>query len=174
MLFRKLVLAALPAAVFSQGTPDLATALGSNANLSTLAGLIKSQPQLLQSLLSSAQNITVLAPNNDALNAVLNSTGSSLASDPGAISALLSYHVLNGTYYASQITNHSSFVPTLLTNSSYVNVTGGQVVEAILGHGNVSVISGLLQNSTVVQAVSFPSKYCEETALGGSKKLPTR
>jgi uncharacterized surface protein with fasciclin (FAS1) repeats len=159
MLLRKLVLAALPAVAFSQGTPDLATALGSNANLSTLAGLIKSQPQLLQSLLSSAQNITVLAPNNDALDAVLNSTGSSLASDPGAISALLSYHVLNGTYYASQITNHSSFVATLLTNSSYANVTGGQVVEAILGNGNVSVISGLLQNSTVVQAVSFPSKY---------------
>jgi len=40
----------------------------------------------------------------------------------------------------------------LLTNSSYVNVTGGQVVEAISAHGNVSVISGLLQNSTVVEA----------------------
>jgi uncharacterized surface protein with fasciclin (FAS1) repeats len=156
MLFRKFTLAALPALVFSQGTPDLATALGSNANLSTLASLIKGQPQLLQTLLSSAQNITVLAPNNDALNAVLNSTvGQSLSSDPGAVAALLSYHVLNGTFYSSQIANTSVFVPTLLTNSSYANVTGGQVVEAISAHSNVSVISGLLQNSTVVEAVKL-------------------
>jgi len=151
-MFKKLLLAALPAFVLSQSTPDLATALGANANLSTLAGLVKSQPQLLQSLLTNAKNITILAPNNAALNAVLNATGSSLASDPGAVAALLSYHVLNGTYYSSQIKNISAFIPTLLTNSSYANVTGGQVVESILGHGNVSVISGLLQNSTVVQA----------------------
>src|ERR1700761_3814131 len=107
MLFKKLVSLFLPAVVLAQGTPDLATALGANANLSVLAGLVKAQPQLLQAL-GSATNITILAPNNNALSTLLNTTaGKSLASDPGAVTALLSYHVLNGTYFSSQIMNTS-------------------------------------------------------------------
>jgi uncharacterized surface protein with fasciclin (FAS1) repeats len=157
MLFKKLFYFLLPVAIYAQGTPDLSTALGANANLSVLAGLIKSQPQLLQTLIGSAQNITILAPNNNALSALLNTTaGKSLATDPAAVAALLSYHVLNGTYYSSQIKNISAFIPTLLTNASYANVTGGQRVQALLAHGNVTVISGLELNSTVVQAVCLP------------------
>jgi len=87
------------------------------------------------------------------LSSLLNTTaGKSLATDPGAVAALLSYHVLNGTFYSSQIKNISAFIPTLLTNASYANVTGGQRVQALLAHGNVTVISGLELNSTVVQA----------------------
>lgn len=152
MLFKRLVSLFIPVAVYAQGTPDLTTALNSNGNLSVLAGLVKAQPQLLQAL-GSATNITILAPNNNALSTLLNTTeGKTLAADSGAVAALLSYHVLNGTYFSSQVTNTSAFIPTLLNNATYSNVTGGQRVEALLAHGNVEVFSGLLQNSTVVQA----------------------
>ena len=155
MLFKNLVSLVLPAVIYAQGTPDLTTALGANGNLSVLAGLVKGQPQLLQAL-GSAKNITILAPNNDALSTLLNTTaGKSLAADPGAVAALLSYHVLNGTYYSSQVKNMSAFIPTLLNNATYANVTGGQRVQALLAHSNVTLISGLLQNSTVIQAVSL-------------------
>jgi len=39
-----------------------------------------------------------------------------------------------------------------LTNATYANVTGGQRVQALLAHNNVTLISGLEQNSTVVTA----------------------
>lgn len=39
-----------------------------------------------------------------------------LATDAGAVQALLQYHVLNGTYPAGAITNMSVFVPTNLVN----------------------------------------------------------
>jgi len=147
-MYTKLFVSALASVALAQTTPDLTTALGGNSDLSSLVALIKTQPQLLASL-GSAKNITILAPNNAALAGVANS---SLATNAAAVSALLSYHVLNGTYPASAVSNTSAFIPTLLTDKAYSNVTGGQVVEAVLAHGNVSIITGLLQNSTVTQA----------------------
>lgn len=132
-------------------TPDLAGALASqNSSLSLLSGLLQSQPQLVTAL-SSANNITILAPNNNAIQQFLNMSGgnSSMAS-PGMIAALLQYHVLNGTYFGSNVTNTSAFIPTLLTNNTYSNVTGGQRVEARLDQGNVTFFTGLKNNASVV------------------------
>ena len=77
--------------------------------------------------------------------------------DSGAVAALLSYHVLKGSYPASAFTNSSQFIPTLLTNTTYANVTGGQVVEARLNGSDVNIFSGLLAKSMVVTAVRFLS-----------------
>lgn len=60
-----------------------------------------------------------------------------------------SYHVLQGNY--SNITN-TSFIPTSLEPSAYANVTGGQRVQALASGSNVTFFSGLLQNSSVVNA----------------------
>lgn len=99
------------------------------------------------------QNITILAPNNDALASFINSTaGAGASTDPSALAALLTYHVLNGSYPGSAFTNTSAFIPTFLSNSSYANVTGGQVVKASLSGTNVSITSGLLSQSRVVTA----------------------
>jgi uncharacterized surface protein with fasciclin (FAS1) repeats len=151
-MYTKLIVSALASVALAQNPPTLTAALSGNSDLSSLAALIQTQPQLVAAL-GGASNITILAPNNAALNGVANS---SLASNSAAVSALLSYHVLNGSYPASAVTNTSAFIPTLLTDTAYTNVTGGQVVEALLSHGNVSIITGLLQNSTVTQAVSDP------------------
>jgi uncharacterized surface protein with fasciclin (FAS1) repeats len=117
--------------------------------------LLQAQPALLATL-GNATNITVLAPSNEALAAFLNSSaGAAAASIPSAVEALLTYHVLNGTYPASAFTNTSQFIPTFLTNSSYANITGGQRVEAVLNGTHVEIFSGLLQKSTVTTAVGF-------------------
>jgi uncharacterized surface protein with fasciclin (FAS1) repeats len=96
---------------------------------------------------------TCLQPDNNALGGLLNSSaGQQLATNPAGIQALFEYHILNGSYPSSAITNMTKFIPTALTNQSYTNVTGGQSVKAMMSGGKVEFISGLLQNCTVVQA----------------------
>ncbi|KAL1898265.1 hypothetical protein Sste5346_003673 [Sporothrix stenoceras] len=153
MLFKNL----LPAAAFVTGATaaSLSDVLASqNSTLSTLNSLLASNPDIVKTL-SDASDITLLAPSNDALSKFLSnpSNAATVVSQTGLLDALLSYHVLNGTLYASNFTNSSIFVPTWLSNSSYANVTGGQVVEASLTNGsNVTFWSALKQNSTVSQA----------------------
>jgi transforming growth factor-beta-induced protein len=65
------------------------------------------------------------------------------------ITALLQYHVLNGSVPASAFTTSAQFIPTLLTNTSFSNVTGGQVVMGMLSGKTVEVFSGLKEKSTV-------------------------
>lgn len=126
--------------------------ISGNNLLSNLTSFISQFPGLL-TVLSVASNITVLAPSNDAFSKFLNSSaGLQLAGEPDIVQALLEYHVLNGTYSASEIQNNTMFIPTLLTNSSFTNVTGGQRVEATTDNGNVTFFSGLDQESGVVQA----------------------
>lgn len=133
---------------------NLTSVLSSNSDLSTLTSVLSAFPNLVAAL-GSASNITILAPSNEAFANVGNSTvGQAIkANDTAAIQAVLTYHVLNGTYNSSQITSTPSFVPTHLTNEAYTNVTDGQVVEALNTTDGVQFISGLLANSTVTQAV---------------------
>ncbi|KEQ88236.1 FAS1 domain-containing protein, partial [Aureobasidium pullulans EXF-150] len=93
---------------------------------------------------SNMRNITLLAPSNAAL-ASLNSSGVALTSE--LVQALISYHTLNGTIMAADINNVTSAFPhTHLTNPSFSNVTGGQVVEAILVNETAYFFSGLKNN----------------------------
>jgi len=153
MLLKQLSLAALAGYALAQNQ-DLVSTLSGNSNLSALVGLLNSTG--LVGALGGSSNITVLAPSNQAIETLLNSSaGAQLASNPGLVTAALQYHVLNGTYRAEQITNTSVFVPTLLTNETYTNVTGGQRVQAMRSaDGNVTFFSGLVMNSTVTQPVS--------------------
>jgi len=158
MKLKHLSLAALvSSAATAQTLPDLNSILSNTTQVSNLTDILKGNPALVESL-SSAKDITILAPNNDAFAKLLsNPDVAALAADPDFISALLTYHVLNGTYSASDLTNTSAFVPTLLTDEAYANVTGGQVVEGVKVGDDVLFFSGLLQNSTVVQAVRIQS-----------------
>uniref|UniRef100_A0A8H7KDL8 FAS1 domain-containing protein n=1 Tax=Bionectria ochroleuca TaxID=29856 RepID=A0A8H7KDL8_BIOOC len=102
-------------------------------------------------MLNSLTDITILAPNNDALKTFLGNTSVSDIS-PQQIGAILSYHVLNGTYYSDNVTDTPSFLPTLLNATEFTNVTGGQVVEAIKTDNNVTFLSGFRKQSNVTQA----------------------
>jgi uncharacterized surface protein with fasciclin (FAS1) repeats len=121
-------------------------------NSSCPTGLLSAQPALV-STLTGLTNITILAPHNSAFSTFLNTTAGKTASmDPSAVASLLTYHVLNGSYPASAFTSTPLFIPSLLTNASYANVTGGQVVEAIASGSSVTFTSGLLSKSTVTTA----------------------
>ena len=151
MSLKHLCILALAGCALAQ-TPNLTQALNSSSDLTQLQALLALNPQLLQTL-SGASNITILAPSNQAFSKIDNATLSGLAANQGLVTAVLQYHVLNGTYLSSAITNASTFVPTLLTNPLFTNVTGGQVVKAIKQNGNVTFYSGLLSNSSVSRAV---------------------
>jgi len=130
---------------------NLTTVIAGNENLSGLASLLTSSPDLANAL-GSAQNITLLAPNNDALGA-LNSSGLlSSSSQEGLIQALLNYHVLIGVFNSSNITETPAFPATLLNNTAYANVTGGQVVDIRAEDDEVTVVTGFKNNVTVTEA----------------------
>jgi uncharacterized surface protein with fasciclin (FAS1) repeats len=132
----------------AQSLTDVLSA--NNDTLSALAELLSSQTDLVETL-GQASNITILAPNNDALSSLLDSSLLENA-DAGLVPALLTYHVLNGTYFAENVTETPAFIPTLLTNSTYSNVTGGQVVEAVAEGDTVSFYSALKARANVTQA----------------------
>lgn len=53
------------------------------------------------------------------------------------------------------------FIPTLLTNNAYSNVSGGQVVQNVKQSGDVVVfVSGQGSRSSLTQAVSFLFNCC--------------
>lgn len=151
MQFRQLLPLALASAISAQSSMSLTDALNSqNSTLSKLNSLLQSTG--LTSQLNNLQNVTILAPSNDAVNLALNSSDSTaLLANQGALTALLQYHILNGSYMLDSFQNTSEFIATDLNNQTYSNVTGGQRVECRrAANGNVTFFSALKQNATVV------------------------
>ncbi|EPE32448.1 FAS1 [Glarea lozoyensis ATCC 20868] len=141
---------ALGAIASAQSLTDVLA--NNTAELSTLISLLSAQPAIV-SALGSASDITILAPNNAAFAAFLATPeGTAAGGDPSTVAALLTYHVVNGTFYASDFSSTPAFAPTLLSNTTFTNVTGGQVVEAVSDGTNVTILSGLLAESKVVAA----------------------
>ena len=68
--------------------------------------------------------------------------------------ALIQYHIANGTHPSATFGLQPLFVPTLLTNSNYTNVTGGQVVEIATLNNTPTIVTGVKATSQVVEAVS--------------------
>ncbi|KAH6695006.1 FAS1 domain-containing protein [Plectosphaerella plurivora] len=156
MYSETLVALLLATGAFAQDSNQrtLTEALASNnASLSSLSRLIGTLPAGVVEQLNQANNITILAPNNDALADFISNSTEAIASDPGLVTAVLNYHILNGTFYESNLTASSSalFVPTLLSNETYTRVTGGQRVEVISGDDGVTVYSALKEASKVVE-----------------------
>ncbi|KAI9882225.1 MAG: hypothetical protein M1823_006027 [Watsoniomyces obsoletus] len=154
MQFKTLSLTALLSAAATAQNMNLTALLTGAPELSNLTTYVSMFPQLLTTL-ASASNITILAPSNEAFAKLLASPAGAaiMANDTAAIQAVLSYHVLNGTYPASAIPEMmSAFVPTLLTSPRFTNVTGGQRVGAMRSGSNVNITSGLKAMSMVTRA----------------------
>jgi uncharacterized surface protein with fasciclin (FAS1) repeats len=122
--------------------------------------------------LSSAKNITLVAPSDNAFKQFLAvPANKAAASNSNTLMQVLQYHVLNGNFPAAAFTSTMQFIPTMLTGSSsntttkvsmnastsLTDVTGGQVVGAIAMGSKVMVMSGLKAMSTVQTAVSGPT-----------------
>ena len=148
-MYRTLLsLAALSAGVYAQA--PLAQLLNSTAALSNLTSLFTTYAPQTLTALASASNITILAPSNAAFAAL-----GPLPQSPdlaNMVTALLTYHVINGSYSASQLSAGTKFLPTMLSDPAYANVTGGQRVESEPMDGSVGFYSGLFSMSMVSQA----------------------
>lgn len=146
---KQLVSLALASVASAQSITDL---IGQTPSLSTLGALVAANPPILDAL-SNASNITIFAPTNDAFSNFLTSAvNQSIAADPGLVAAVLQYHVASGAIPSTAITSTPAFPKTLLTNSTFTNVTGGQVVKAQAVDGGVVITSGLLSESHVTTA----------------------
>ncbi len=132
-----------------------------NATLSVLNGFLDQRQELLNTF-SNAKDITVLAPSNNALNSLSSDMVNKVSTDPTFLTALLKYHVLNGTYYTSNFTgaSNSLFIPTFMNETTYTNVTGGQrMVSSVNSNGDLQLSSGPQDFSKVQNTVCllFPS-----------------
>lgn len=149
MLGKTFVSAALASVAAAQSLTQVLTANNQTSMLATVLGQV---PGLVSTLGNITGNITLLAPSNNALNALLTSPGGqAVASNQAALTALLSYHVLNGSFPAAAFNSTPSFARTTLGNGSYAQVSGGQRVEGLAMNGTVYIYSGFDNNSTVVQ-----------------------
>jgi len=141
---------------------SLVDVISSQADLSTLLDILSISPDLVATL-GNASNITIFAPTNSAFAAIpANSTqGLAIAArDINVTTSLLNYHVLQGNYSSSNFTETPMYYPTLFDNRSIIanipqaNITGGQNLGLFRNGSTYQVISGQLQTSNVVQAVS--------------------
>merc|ERR1711939_1257328 len=135
----------------SSGMMNLTALLSGTDSLSSLNDLVGNYPDFAATL-ASWEDVTILAPSNDALETLMNSDAGSMLDNDEFVQSLLRYHVLNGTVYSSNITQTPIFAPTYLNSSMYSNVTGGQVVAAQMEDGEAQFVSGLKQVSTVSEA----------------------
>ncbi|KZF21580.1 FAS1 domain-containing protein [Xylona heveae TC161] len=138
-------------AASSDTTPDLTELMTNNKNLTSFNALIRKYGDIYATL-SFEQDVTILAPSDDAFNKLPYSSLNEVfeKNDTDTIRALLHYHVLNGTHTASSFNGSFQFIPTHLYNSSYSNVTGGAAVSIVKQAGDVIVaVSGEGSRSTL-------------------------
>merc|ERR1712230_354541 len=165
MRFSSLLTASMASVVAGQGLTQTLMDQPSLSNLTTYLNLF---PTLLNEL-SSMSNITLLAPSNMAFETALNSsTGAAFtANNTDVISALFSYHVLNGTVgYSSMLTNGSTLttmdgIPVTITiQDSEIFVNSARVVtqDVLVANGVMHVIDGVL-NPGIDTSTCF--QWCE-------------
>lgn len=142
--------------------PSFAEAASSVDQVSSLVNVL--QEDRLSSVLSLLGDAgTVLAPNNDALEEFLGTdAGQRFQNDDDFAIALLKYHSLLGVFDASAFPSGglltSRWFETSLYNSSARPNVGGYV-----SGGEVTLLSGGLEESKVVQAVSTKNLSCRRS-----------
>ncbi|KAH7370198.1 FAS1 domain-containing protein [Rhexocercosporidium sp. MPI-PUGE-AT-0058] len=115
--------------------------LQTNPELSTLYSYVNGSANAT-SFLANSNNFTFLAPNNEAISALVKSQGNATLTGD-LILASIQYGMLKGGFPTLSFSNESQFVSTNLANPSFANVTGGQAVELTVdGEGNPRVVSG--------------------------------
>lgn len=154
------------AALTFASAQNLSTVLSGQSSLSTLVELLNQNPNITD-YLASQPNVTLFAPNNDALQSIVENGGifsiGKASSDPTLIEQTLRYHLYRGVIWSEEITEIPQFPHGYLNYSTGVldgevsgsNVTGGQVVQLGLSEDeNAIVTSGIKSPSQIVTAVS--------------------
>ena len=144
-------------AVAQQDLPGL---LSSNKNLSEFESLLQQFPNVYKNISSAQGGVTVFAPSNAAFDK-LNYTVLAPAftsENVDVIHELLYYHAAQGVHASNSFGGGQfHFLPTMQTNQSYANVTGGQVISVVEQAGNHFVaVSGLAVRSSMTETVCSP------------------
>jgi hypothetical protein len=155
-LFRKHCFCLLAALVSHGSAITLLEVLQSTEQLSSLNSLVNASPNTT-ALLASSNNFTFLAPSNDAIS-TFNSQNPGLLN--GSVLANVQYGLLMGGFPALSFSDTPQFVASSLTNATYANVTGGQVVELVLGSdGSPEVVTGNKSISTTTTTVKSQDTF---------------
>jgi uncharacterized surface protein with fasciclin (FAS1) repeats len=131
----------------------LLSVLQEHFELSTFNHYVNASSKLTN-LLSSADNVTLLAPSNTAFETWLASQSPALTNDQ--IEAFLTYHLIHGVFPTVSFSSQPQFAGSFLTNTSYANVTDGQRVEFVSGNGgDPQIVSGNKSVTGIGTAVIF-------------------
>ena len=160
-------LASVASVTLAQQKPvDLTELLNDQKNLTEFTTLLTKQYGDIYANLSFQNEVTILAPNNAAFAKIPYSTlGPAFeANQSNIVRSVLQYHILPGLHPVGSYNGTFSFNPTWLSNETYTNVTGGQVVGGVQQAGDVNIYtSGMGSRSTVVQAVcDIKTSVCPE------------
>jgi len=96
----------------------------------------------------------VLAPSDEAFAKYWDSNKAA-RNNTDNLEAILTYHVLEGIHANTFLETPPQFIPTLLTNSSYANVTGGQRVEAVSSARHIIFYTAAKAASNLVTPVRW-------------------
>lgn len=122
-----------------------------NPQLSQLVAAIEAAG--LTDALEQAGPLTVFAPNNDAFAQLNQSDLTALLSDPTSLGDILEYHVVEGSYPSSELSDGDTLTTmegtdlTVNVDGSTITVGGAEVVQPDIqaGNGVIHVIDGVLQ-----------------------------
>ena len=153
-------------AVNGQITFNLTSVLAGTPELSTLTGILVEYPNVLSTILEWPTNLTIIAPSNAAFEelTMMNTTSHDSVPLTGGnntdtMAALLSYHVLSGTFYSTAfIEGETATAKTLLMGNDFANL--GEDAQVVLGrkrNGGVYLFSGLGMVATPDSVVCIKS-----------------
>jgi len=143
-----------------------------HTELSTFNHYVNSS-STLTSLLSSANDITLLAPSNDAFQTWLEDQSPPFSNDQ--IEALLMYHVIHGVFPTVSLSTEPQFASSFLTDTQYANVTSGQRVELLATiDGDPQIVSGNKSISRLSTKASYVNNSNELLLTSGIRTYSSR
>ncbi|KAH6706272.1 FAS1 domain-containing protein [Leptodontidium sp. MPI-SDFR-AT-0119] len=122
---------------------NLTSVLGNYPDLSNISSWVYSY-SAISSQISNGGNFTLLAPTNEAITRWLASSPSQ-----DLIEATFAYHILKGVHPSASFGYAPQFLPTMLADTAYANVTGGQVVQGFSTSNGLSFQSANKTTSQV-------------------------
>ncbi|PGH03994.1 hypothetical protein AJ79_07227 [Helicocarpus griseus UAMH5409] len=131
-------------------TQSLGQLFALNPSLSVLGKYIASQDELRTAL--NTDNITVFAPRDAVLGNALPPMYDGTQPVPNAalLNAIIKYHIVPGVHGTRNVTENAMFIPTILDNDSFENVTGGQVIQTLKANDTEIIYSGMANKAQVI------------------------
>ncbi|KAF2166454.1 hypothetical protein M409DRAFT_23094 [Zasmidium cellare ATCC 36951] len=127
----------------NRSTASLTEVLSQHANLSSFQSLLETQfPAILKALDTfdaTSDPITILAPNNDAFDSLVNSpllSGPFANNDTAYISKVIAYHSIMGEWTSNTLNTSFQWLPTMTSGTNFSLVEGGQRVGGVLQPGD--------------------------------------